>query len=64
MEGKWTYADLSEKVWEHEAFDSKEEAIHDAQQVYDEGCHVGQLHQPYYESSKYKVINQEKVMFD
>jgi hypothetical protein len=59
MEGQWTFADLYEKEWVHDTFDTKEEAINAAKGFYDEECCIGQLEHEH--GINYKVVNQEKI---
>lgn len=60
MEGQWTYSDL-EVEWVNETYNSKEEAIEAAKEVYEDGCLVGQLEHD--KGINYKVVNQEKITF-
>jgi hypothetical protein len=62
MEGQWAFADSLEKEWIHDPFDTKEEAIEATKVFYDEECFIGQLEHDH--GINYKVINQEKIIFN
>lgn len=60
MEGQWTYSDFDIE-WVHDTYNTKEEAIEAAKEVYEKGCVVGQLEHK--EGVNYAVVNQDKIMF-
>lgn len=58
MEGQWTFSDLDIE-WVHETYDTKEEAIESAKEIYDKGFYVGQLEHRH--GVNYSVVNREKI---
>lgn len=61
FEGYWTYAHSKDLNWEHEPFETKEEAIASGREVFPCGFVIGQLKNT--ENMVYDVVNVEKVSF-
>lgn len=61
MEGQWTYSPLDIE-WVYSTFDTKEEAIEQAKAMFEDGCIIGQLE--HVQGVNYRVVKQEKIMFD
>lgn len=62
MENKWTFSSLDEMWWEYGLFDTKEEAINAAKEVFTDGCMLGQLYKPE-GASNYSVKLRDKAFF-
>lgn len=54
MEGYWTFAD-KDKAWEHEPFETKEEAINEGRKAYPLGFYIGQIEKSDLRPYKYVV---------
>lgn len=61
MEGQWTYSPL-DVDWGYDVYDTKEDVINAAKERFDDGCIIGQLE--HVQSVNYRVVNQEKVLFN
>lgn len=59
-EGKWTFS-KDENSWEHDTYETKEEAIEVAIECFENDFFIGQLE--FISGLNYKVINQEKITF-